>query len=45
METYQNSLSKQNEYEKLEMNEKFKYENKIIENKKNKLYFKEENLF
>ena len=30
MENYQNALSKQNEYEKYEINEKLKQENKIV---------------
>ena len=30
MESYQNALSKQNKYEKLEVSEKLKHENKIV---------------
>ena len=40
MENYQNALSKQNEYEKLEVNEKLKYENKIVKNIKYHCKFK-----
>ena len=32
MENYENVLSKQNEYEKPEVNEKLKHENKILKN-------------
>ena len=32
MENYKNSISKQNEYKRLEVNEKLKHENKIVEN-------------
>ena len=32
MKNYQNASSKQNEYEKLEVFEKLKHENKIIKN-------------
>ena len=37
MENYQNTLSQQNECEKLEVNQKLKQENKIIKNIKKQL--------